>query len=244
MGEYGACADPEKCSQPAALPFVRGRLFIENPDGTITEGIPLAEAQKVNVKAAAAAKRREGQRRDRGASGRRASDSEETESSVTEAAANNVLRELEYLLTQHQRVFMFLLMIQLTFELLYIVVSIKMMDSAVLEVVAMYDHKIPVWLAVRTLWVLLWVECIFVCVYFYLAISALQIRMPNAYKRFAACSLIGIVSLVCFSYLDRFNLLVFFLRLLAYIYARYLQGLTTTMLLLPPPSRPNLEEAP
>jgi hypothetical protein len=240
MGDYGACKEPDR-NQPAALPTVRGRLFIENPDGTITEGIPVAEAHKHNLKAAAEAAKRS-QRRSQ--QGRRGSDSEETEGSVTEVAAAHVAQELEYLLTQHLRVFVLLLTIELLLEILYIVVCIRMMDTTVLEVVAMYEHKMPVWLAVRILWILCVAECVFVVVYNYLAVTAVVVRMPSCYKRFSTCSLVGIVGMVCFSYLDRFNLLVFFVRLLVYIYARYLQGLTTTMLLLPVTTPQHLDLAP
>merc|ERR1719291_1413640 len=108
------------------------------------------------------------------------------------------------------------------------------MEATVREVIAMYNFRIQSSTAGTVSWTVFVVQLLYSLLYYFLAASALHTRLPKQYQMFANCGLIGILGLVFLAYVDKFNLLVFFLRLISYIYAKYLQGLTVSLLLLPP----------
>lgn len=96
------------------------------------------------------------------------------------------------------------------------------------------------------LWTTLVVQIVFGLVYYSMAMVAICTKRPKHFQIFAKTCLCGVVGLVLLAYADKFNLPIFFLRLLAYIYARwsletpskalrgrFLQGLTASILLLP-----------
>eukprot|EP00913_Durusdinium_trenchii_P006837 g6428.t1 len=115
---------------------------------------------------------------------------------------------------------MLLLFIQFLLESLYIAVFIVRMRPTEPEQVI--------------LWTTLLIQIVFGMVYYTMATLAICTKRPKHFQMFAKTCLCGVVGLVLLAYADKFNLPIFFLRLLAYIYARFLQGLTASILLLPP----------
>merc|ERR1719313_544995 len=98
----------------------------------------------------------------------------------------------------------------------------------------MYQARLDRRAAHTIFWVIFVLQVMYSVAYYVIAGVAMWTKRPKQYRLFANWSLVGIVGLVLLAYVDKFNLLIFFLRLLAYIYARFLQGLTASLLLLPP----------
>jgi len=200
-----------------------GPIFLENPDGTITEAIPSTQKDKGKT-----------------ASGRSGvdGDSDGSNGSMSEAAAASMYQEVDFLYTRHERVFMLLLFTELMLEVLYDVVYVLRMKESILEFMAMYNYRIQPKAAEIIFWIIFVVQLVYSIIYFSIAVVAMYTKQPKQYQLFANWSLAGIVGLVFLAYVDKFNLLIFFLRLLAYIYSRFLQGLTASLLLLPPVPTP------
>lgn len=200
--------------------LVGGPIFLENPDGTITEAIPSTHKDAKS----------KGRGNGRNVDG----DSDGSNGSLTEAAAASMYQEVDFLYSRHGRVFALLLIAQFLLEVLYDTVYVVRMGPSVLEFVAMYNYRIKPKAAEIILWAIFGMQLVYSFVYYVIACVAMYTKQPKQYQLFATWSLVGIVALVFLAYVDKFNLLIFFLRLLAYIYSRFLQGLTASLLLLPP----------
>eukprot|EP00927_Polykrikos_kofoidii_P004426 TRINITY_DN11745_c1_g1_i1.p1 TRINITY_DN11745_c1_g1~~TRINITY_DN11745_c1_g1_i1.p1 ORF type:complete len:257 (-),score=29.74 TRINITY_DN11745_c1_g1_i1:166-885(-) len=233
MGDYGAC-DHEDASvsfipaDATDLPQANARpgcaIFFENPDGTITEAVPSSK-----VKSLTDGKGKPG--------GRVSSDGNESDASggsISEEAAVNMYREVEFLYIRHQRIFIVLLISEFLLDGLYAFVSVKRMDNTVFEFRAMYNFTLSRTTAHSILWAIFVVQILYCIGYYAVALLALYTREPRHFRCLACWCLAGVVGLILLAYMDRFNLPDFFLRLLTYIYARFLQGLTAGLLLLPP----------
>lgn len=210
----------------------KGPIFLENPDGSIAEAIPSHLADEKLKKPRSSSRPRDGSESDEGSVDSRSS---------AEIAAATMAQEVELLYSRHERVFCLVLFAQFIIEVLYCSVFVIRMRPSVIEFVAMYGWEISTGTAELVLWIAFSMQVSFALVYFSLAILAIWTKGPKDYRIFASCSLIGVCALVLLAYVDKFNLPIFFLRILAYIYARFLQGLTASLVLLPPvrpPRRP------
>jgi len=231
---YGTVSRPDKgdaygpatqASQARASPPPNGPIFFENPDGTITEAVPSHE-KEARRKASS-----------RGLAGRRQqpgdADSDGSLNS-TEAAAANVISEVDFLYLRHERLFLLLLCTQALLDALYTTVFVLRMEMSTVEFMAMYSWQVSEGVARVLLWFVFAFQNVYCIVYYAIAAIAVWMKLPKYYQMMANWCLLGIVELVFLAYLDKFNLPIFFLRLLAYIYARFLQGLTASLMLLPP----------
>eukprot|EP00931_Biecheleriopsis_adriatica_P116230 TRINITY_DN91901_c0_g1_i1.p1 TRINITY_DN91901_c0_g1~~TRINITY_DN91901_c0_g1_i1.p1 ORF type:complete len:239 (-),score=42.68 TRINITY_DN91901_c0_g1_i1:67-783(-) len=228
--EYGTLSRSKtkdaKDSTSKAKLMVHGPIFVENPDGSITEAVP-SDTKPARLK-----------------SGRRESSADgDSDSSAGSAAAGiSMSQEVEFLYTRHERVFMLLLIIQFGLEFLYCTVYILRMRPSIIELVAMYNWEISPKAAEIVLWTTFFLQVVYGLTYYIMAVAALWAKKPKQYQIFGTVCLTGVVGLVLLAYADKFNLPIFFLRLLAYIYARFLQGLTASILLLPPPPAASREQ--
>jgi len=214
-----AAADvKKKVEETLKLKTMNAPIFLENPDGTITEAIP-SDLKSAKIKASAF---------------RDANDSDGSNGSMSEALAASMFQEVDFLYSRHERVLLLLLFTQFALEVLYDVVYIVRMEPSVLEFLAMYNWRMEKKVAESIFWIIFVLQIAYSVAYYFIAGYAMYTKRPKQYRMFANWSLVGIVALVLLAYVDKFNLLIFFLRLLAYIYARFLQGLTASLLLLPP----------
>eukprot|EP00929_Paragymnodinium_shiwhaense_P022397 TRINITY_DN14320_c0_g1_i1.p1 TRINITY_DN14320_c0_g1~~TRINITY_DN14320_c0_g1_i1.p1 ORF type:complete len:278 (+),score=58.04 TRINITY_DN14320_c0_g1_i1:119-952(+) len=191
-------------------------FFLENPDGTIAEGLRTTGDPQ-----------RSARKQDETGEG------DESDGNLSEVAARTLSEELEYLLCMHEYGFMAVLFLQLTLEMLYNVIYVLRMDSSVTELSATYDHKLEPWAALLILRVVYIAHLVYDFVYYFLAYYAVYSRKPREYQRFYTWAMLGIASLVLFTYVGKFNLPLFLLRTCAYVYGRYMQGLSTSRVLLP-----------
>lgn len=217
--------DQQKTQQQRASQ-ADGPIFLENPDGTITEAVPW------NYKAAKGKDRNSDHRRRQQALTGEDSDV----SSTSENAATTMYQDVEYLYCQHQWVLMLLLAVQFVATMIYNFVYVyRMRDgSSPREFMEMYAWNNRIF-AEHMLWFVFLAQAGFTVSYYAVAATALWTRQPKRYRMLANFGVAGILGLVLLAYVDKFNLIIFFLHLLTYIYAKFLQGLTASLLLLPPP---------
>lgn len=214
---------------PARPKIPAGPIFLENPDGTITEAIPSNYSDP----------KHKGARRAWDGSQRQTfmnEDSDGSSGNLSEGAAANMYQEVDYLYSRHERILMLLLCVQFLLEVLYdIVYILRMRDgTSVVEFMAMYSWRVNPRAAEGLFWAIFGIQVVYTSVYYIIAVLAMWTKRPKQYRLFANYGVAGIVGLVLLAYVDKFNLIIFFLHLLIYIYARFLQGLTASLLLLPP----------
>lgn len=221
MSTYGAAGQEcrksaEKGKARKAMPAAP--IFLENPDGTITEAIP-SSSKEARPKADRRSLERGSDGDSDGSAGQRAED----------RAA------VDFLYIRHERVMLLLLVTSLLLEVLYNVVYVmRMLDgSSVAELVAMYGFRISTRSAEVLFWVVFALQLVFSLLYYAAAGAAVWTKHPRQYRTFANCALVSIVVLLLLAYVDKFNLIIFFLHLLSYIYAGFMQGLSANLLLLP-----------
>jgi len=243
MVSYGSFAEgPDKekdgdrngdASQATRPKIPAGPIFLENPDGTITEAIPSNYSDP----------KHKGSRRAWDGGHRQTfmnEDSDGSSGNLSEGAAANMYQEVHYLYSRHERILMLLLCVQFLLEVLYdIVYILRMKDgSSVVEFMAMYSWRVNPRAAEGLFWAIFGIQVVYTSVYYIIAGLAMWTKRPKQYRLFANYGIAGIVGLVMLAYVDKFNLIIFFLHLLIYIYARFLQGLTASLLLLPPTQQP------
>jgi len=210
-----------KLADAAKMQALHAPIFLENPDGSITEAIP-SDLKLEKPKSRGRSPFADG------------NDSDGSQGSMSDALAASMYQEVDFLYSRHERVLLLLLFTQFSLEVLYDVVYIVRMDPSVQEFLAMYNWRLDKRAAHTIFWVIFFLQVMYSLAYYSIAGVAMWTKRPKQYRLFANWSLVGIVALVLLAYVDKFNLLIFFLRLLAYIYARFLQGLTASLLLLPP----------
>ncbi|CAK0888077.1 unnamed protein product [Prorocentrum cordatum] len=180
MSTYGATeqeckADAEQGKARKAMPTAP--IFLENPDGTITEAVPSGFRE---------AKPKSGRRsRERGSDG----DSDGSAGSSAEDHAASMYSEVDFLYVRHERVLLFLLVTELLLEVLYNVVYVmRMMDgSSVAELVAMYSFRISTRSAEVLFWVVFAIQLVYSVVYYVVASLAVWTKRPMQYRMFANC---------------------------------------------------------
>jgi len=213
-----------------AGPGTRAPIFFENPDGSITEAVPTS-LQDAASKAAAG-----GPRPGQSGGPLLSGDGSEARNGLSPADATAMAVEYDFLYSRHERVLLLLLAVQLALEILYDIVYVIRMESSVVELQAVYRVRTNVSTDTleKILWTVFTLQVAYSSAFYVFAAVAIFTRRPKHYRAFANWTLAGIVMLILMAYVDKFNLLLFFLRLLSYIYARFLQGLTSSIVLLPP----------
>lgn len=225
-GAAAAAASPdlEANGRTRLAASVNAPIFMENPDGTITEAVPSTyKAPKSRAKPAQAE-----------------TNDDSTDSENSEVAAAGLYYDVEFLYLQHARVVTVLLFVHVFTSVLYTFVYVARMrdGSSVHEFMEMYawDNRL---VAERVLWVCFFSQAFFSACFYVVAGMALFTQRPSWYRQLASFGVAGIIGFVLLAYVDKFNLVVFFLHLLVYIYAKFLQGLTSSLMLLPPPPPPD-----
>jgi hypothetical protein len=213
--QYGAVAQGGLGRGARALGLdAQGPIFLENPDGTITEAVPSACSTEFSKKVNAGG--------------------ELEGADNVDDELNTLYQDFECIYVRHERILVLVITLQLLLEILYGVVFVVRMEPSIMEFMAMYDWQVSHTTAMQVLWTLFWVEVAYSSVYYILVGTAIWTRRPKRFHDFAIWSLCGAIGLILLAYVDKFNLPIFFLRLFAYIYARFLQGLTSSLMLLPP----------
>lgn len=80
---------------------------------------------------------------------------------------------------------------------------------------------------------LLWSELGYIVIYYILGFLAVYKRSVKLYSWFATFSLIGLIFEMILAYINRFDIFIFIMRFIGFIYARFLNQLLISLLLLP-----------
>jgi len=232
---YGAVDEGLTTTQAGKLerhasPPQSGPVFFENPDGTITEAVPSNDEKKKQ-------KLKAGARNDHSQQRHNAEGDSDGSSNSGVSATATMFQEVDFLYVRHERLFALLICTQGMLDILYIAVYLIRMDQSVVELCAMYNWPLLLdnheGLARAVLWTVFSFIVGYSITYYSLALLALWTRLPRHYRMLANWGLVGIIGLALLAYVDKFNLPIFFLRLLGYIYARFLQNLAVSLFLLP-----------
>jgi len=171
-----------------------GPVFVENPDGSLMEGIPPGYRERTPPGSP-----RHGPLLD-------------------PAAPLNP--EVVKVLARHEALFLLLLVLELLVECIFEVLHMQYREDAIVELSLIYPS-----LSVPVLRLLYWLafagESIFAGSFFALGVLAVCKSRIRLYQRFSTVALAGTLGQLPLAYLNRFNLLVFFLRFIAYAYARF-----------------------
>jgi len=177
-----------ECEKKQPLP-----VFIENPDGSIFQGIPLGYKEPTPPSTPA----------------HRLLD-----------PSSPLQAEVVKVLAKHELLFLLLLVTELVVECAFEVLHMQGQEDAILELSLVYPS-----LSLPVLKVLYWLafagESVFAGAFFTLGVTAACRSQIRLYQRFATVALAGTLGQLPLAYLNRFNLLVFFLRFISYAYARF-----------------------
>mmetsp|Transcript_114795 Transcript_114795/g.357559 ORF Transcript_114795/g.357559 Transcript_114795/m.357559 type:complete len:193 (+) Transcript_114795:230-808(+) len=176
-------------------------VFVQNPDGSLAEGVPPGYEERAPP----------------GTPRRRAAD-------AFAAMSPDVVR----VLARHETIFLCLLLLLLVVELTFEVIHIRYHEDAIFELCLVYPS-----LTRGAVLVLFWLVCatetIYDLAFFCLGVVAAFKSKQRLYQRFSTLALMGTLGQLPLAYLNRFNLLIFFLRFISYAFARFqwnlLQGI-------------------
>jgi len=227
VGEAGKERAARTAETPGALRALHGLhgpIFVQNPDGTITEGVPSDHKEPTKPR--------------RGRRGREHGAIDDSDGgSMSDNPSATMQQEVDFMYIRHERILVLLVVTQICVEILYSFVYVMRMKdgSSVMEFTSMYINlRMSPHAATTILWTIFGLQVTFGVIYYAIAALALWSKRPKYWRMLANVSILGILGLVLLAYVDKFNLVIFFLHLLSYIYARFLQGLTASLLLLPP----------
>jgi len=184
-----------------AAKLLAGPIFVQHPDGSLSEGVPPGYCEPTPPST--------------------------PRSHVAEASAA-VNADIIRVLARHELLFLALLLMQLIVECCFEMMHVRYAQEAIFELSLIYPG-----LAVPAIKIVYWFACIaeiaYCVVYFGLGVLAACRSKPRFYQRFSTVALVGTLGQLPLAYLNRFNLLIFFLRFIAYAYARFhwnlLQGI-------------------
>lgn len=202
----------------------RTPVLLKNPDGSMSEGVPPGYKEKNPP----------------GGSGdaSRLPYGYFSDGLVGELDAAMLQDELNFLTRRHQQIFASLMMMQLMVEIVFFVLNIANVDVSVREAKYIYPKASSSALQ-NAYWYIFGLELVYSIVYYSLAGLAVRFQRAKYYRWFSTCCVLGIISQLVLAYMNKFNLLIFFLRMLAYLYAKFLKSLVLSTALMPNPNRNN-----
>jgi len=197
-------------------------IFLENPDGTMLEGCPPGYKDPEPPRSPRSMNRQpfDFQGLD----------------DLDGANALTLAEEIDFIYGRHERLLGSMLLAQFLLELAYNFVYIMHSEPSITEVVQIYQGNITRRTAEIVFWTMFGTQAAYAVGYYCVACYALWVKRPHAYLAFANWCLVGIAAQVFLAYINKFNLLIFFLRLLSYIYAKFLESLSLSFQLLPQPT--------
>lgn len=183
--------------------------MIENPDGTLVEGLPPGYKEKTPPRSTRIGFSAEGLL-------------------WGELEPQNLTEEISFLFHRHESLFIALLAIQFLFESIALCLYIATRESTVQELTIQYGEQREK--AIRTIFFSgFFIYLAFFIIYYFIAYLCITRSRKSFYKQFAIVSCFGIGLEVSLTYVNKFNLVIFFLRLLTYIYSKFIRGMISNM---------------
>merc|ERR1719163_802521 len=130
---------------------------------------------------------------------------------------------------------MLLLGTSLFLEVLFNFVYVSRMGSSVEEFMSIYAwrQRYATGAAFTFFRAVFALQILYSFTFYCLAAIALITKKADHYRVFVFWCFVGVVFQALLAYIDKFNLLIFSLRILTFIYGRLLQSLATSLHLLP-----------
>lgn len=175
-----------------------------NPDGTLSQGVPEGHKEQTPP----------------------------TTPRLEGMSGADLSAEFEQVFARHERLFLSLLLMEFATEVSFNIMYCYYAEYSIREVALVYHS-----LTLYNLWVIFWtlfaMEVGYMMIYYTLGAMAIWRGKPKLYHSFSIVALAGILGQVLLAYMNKFNLLIFFLRLMAYVYSKFLRNLLQSILLLP-----------
>ncbi|KAF4745290.1 hypothetical protein FOZ62_008204, partial [Perkinsus olseni] len=143
-----------------------------------------------------------------------------------------VAEEITVLYERHRTAFAILLVVQAVLQGLFSAYHITHSSLAIHDLTAMYRSSSHHLMSI-IFWSLVGAEIVYTVVYLGIGCWSLYTHKAKHYAYFSTWCLTGIVGHVLLAYANQFNLLIFFLRLISYIYGKFLRDIVVGMMLLP-----------
>lgn len=173
-------------------------ILLQNPDGSLCQGFPPGY-------------------KDPGPRGRE----------DREAGYANPANDFVSLYLRHERLFMGLLVFQMVVDILFIGISVHEANLSILQLFDLYRPAHSSREFIRSLfWFSIGLDSIYFVCYYSLGAVCVITDAFSAYSWFSNLVLLGVMMQVIFAYLNKFNLIVFFLRLAVYVYSQYMSNLS------------------
>ena len=135
-----------------------------------------------------------------------------------------LLIQIERIYGRQERIFLILLFLQFLLENSFNALLIKHKDSTLHEILKTYPFMATE-TAEITFWCVVGTAIAFSAVYYVFAAIVIWERKSRWMKYFSETAMIGILTQVVFAYLNRFNLILFFLRFIIFAHSRFLLGI-------------------
>eukprot|EP00931_Biecheleriopsis_adriatica_P037069 TRINITY_DN21280_c0_g1_i1.p1 TRINITY_DN21280_c0_g1~~TRINITY_DN21280_c0_g1_i1.p1 ORF type:complete len:239 (+),score=55.34 TRINITY_DN21280_c0_g1_i1:111-827(+) len=194
-------------------------IFLENPDGSLSLGLP----PDMKLPSPPPSPRQE----------RRTELLSDVPLGMLEAGASSAVYTGSVdAFKRHEQFFSGLLLLEMVVEVVYLLMLYHGARHSIQAVAAAYQV-----LPKESLWMLFWIqlacEISYLKLYFCMGFSALMKHKPRLYSYFSNVALGGIVVQVLFAYMNKANIAVFALRLISYVYSRFLRGMLQHIMLHP-----------
>jgi len=179
-----------------------GPVFVQNPDGSIAEGVPPGFIEPTPP----------GTPRMR----------------VSDPNRGSLSGDVIKVLAKHECVFLALMVVDLLAAIAFLILQFWYTEDATMELTILYPEQSPIllrWLH----WIAFGCEACFAISLFVLGVASACFGKPSLYARLAVVAIIGTLCQLPLAYLNRFNLLIFFLRFITYAYARFMFNLLRTV---------------
>ena len=132
-----------------------------------------------------------------------------------------LLVQIERIYRRHEKVYMIFVFLQFLLENSFNALLIKHRESTLKELVRAYPF-ITAQYAPVVFWVIVGVSATFAAAYYVLAGLTVWERRSAYMKPFSEMAMIGILGQVMLAYINRFNLILFFLRFVVFAHSRFL----------------------
>eukprot|EP00747_Dinoflagellata_sp_TGD_P166696 gnl/TRDRNA2_/TRDRNA2_189893_c0_seq1.p1 gnl/TRDRNA2_/TRDRNA2_189893_c0~~gnl/TRDRNA2_/TRDRNA2_189893_c0_seq1.p1 ORF type:complete len:234 (+),score=41.42 gnl/TRDRNA2_/TRDRNA2_189893_c0_seq1:166-867(+) len=204
-------AKPMKKGRPPPVQIFKkapASVFLENPDGSLLYGAPPGAKEPTPPH----------------------TPREPWEYSL--GVDSSMSAEFEQIYQKHEKLFTVMILMELVTEVTFTAFYVHYARYSINEVGHTYRH-LSRSLITCMYWIMVVAEVTYLITYYVLASVAIWRSRPRIYRWFANAALVGLIAQVSLAYMNKFNLLVFFLRLMSYIYAKFLRNLLQSMMLLP-----------
>lgn len=188
---YGGCMDALTLEKE----LLPGPVFVQHPDGSLVQGIPPGYVERTPP-------------------------STPRITVATAEAAMPLSDEVVKVLARHELFFLLLLLLELSVECVFEAIHMQYREDAILELSLIYPSLSEG--IIRCLyWLAFMGESVYAGAFFTLGVLAAFKSRIRIYQRFSTVALAGTLGQLPLAYMNRFNLLIFFLRFIAYAYARF-----------------------